>query len=111
MAVAPDEVFEEAVEELRQRGVSAGKMFGARSMMLDGKAVACLTHGVFAVKLGRDEPEHAAALALEGAEVWEPGGKGRPFHDWVALPFERSDDWMHFAEAAVDHAVNARDAR
>jgi hypothetical protein len=111
MAVDPDEVFEDAVEELRPRGVSAGKMFGARSMMLEGKAVACLTHGMLAVKLGREEPEHAAALALDGAQVWEPGGKGRPFHDWVALPVERSDDWGHFAEAAVDHAVSAREAR
>jgi hypothetical protein len=104
MDVDPDEVFEDVVEELSPRGVTAGRMFGARSMMLDGKAVACLTHGLLAVKLGRDEPEHAAALALEGAEVWEPGGQGKPFHDWVALPPEQVDEWSQFAGAAVDRA-------
>ncbi|MGA9103024.1 hypothetical protein [Aeromicrobium sp.] len=104
MDVDPGEVFEDVVEELSPRGVTAGRMFGARSMMLNGKAVACLTHGMLAVKLGRDEPEHAAALALEGAEVWEPGGQGKPFHDWVALPPEQVDEWSRLAGAAVDWA-------
>jgi hypothetical protein len=104
MDVDLDEVFEDVVEELSPRGVTAGRMFGARSMMLNGKAVACLTHGMLAVKLGRDDPEHAAAVALEGAEVWEPGGQGKPFHDWVALPPELVDQWPRFAGASVDRA-------
>lgn len=106
MDVDLDEVFEDVVEELSPRGVTAGRMFGARSMMLNGKAVACLTHGMLAVKLGRDDPEHAGALALDGAEVWEPGGKGRPFHDWVALPAEQVSEWGRFVESAVEHSVS-----
>ncbi|WP_163507395.1 hypothetical protein [Fodinicola acaciae] len=96
-----DEHFEDIADDLAGYGVSTGKMFGARALMLDGKAVACLKGGMFAVKLGAGSPAHASAMAIPEATLFDPAGKGRPFKDWVALPVTQSKHWLTVAESAV----------
>ncbi|MDQ1571482.1 MAG: hypothetical protein QOF79_2156 [Actinomycetota bacterium] len=93
--------FDQIVEDLRMLGVTAGSMFGARGAKADGKVFACLVDGAMSFKLGAESSAHARALALSGAELWDPSGMHRPFKDWVAVPFEHSDEWGHLAEAAL----------
>ncbi len=97
----PDALFDDIATELEPRGVTAGAMFGKRALKANGKAFACLLGDAFAAKLGAGAPEHAEALALAGAELFDPSGKGRPFKDWVALPASESDRWAHYAGIAL----------
>lgn len=93
--------FEEIVEELARLGVVEGVMFGARALKLNGKAVGCLSGDELAVKLLRDGPELEAALAIEGSELFDPSGKGRPFRDWALVPSAAVERWPLLVEDAV----------
>ncbi|KRC66332.1 hypothetical protein ASE12_17150 [Aeromicrobium sp. Root236] len=94
--------FDEIVEDLAPRGVLPGALFGARSMTVEGTAFACLKGGQLAVRLGAGTVAHTDALALAGASLFDPSGKGRPFKDWVAVPAEESGTWGRLAEAGLD---------
>ena len=100
----PDTIFDDIAADLAAVGVTSGKMFGARALKLDTKALGCLLrNGAMAFKLGADSPAHAEALALPGAELFDPSGQGHPFKDWVEVPAEQSDHWLRLAEAALDN--------
>ncbi len=93
--------FEGLGAELAAAGVVMGKMFGANSLMLNKKALACLNGDKVVFKLGRDTAEHARALELPGAVLFDPSGMKRPFKDWVEVPFSSNEEWPAFAEAAL----------
>lgn len=90
--------FEDIVDDLAPRGVLPGALFGSRSLTLEGTAFASFKGDRFAVKLGAATSAHAEALTLDGAELFDPSGKGRPFKDWVVLPDVLADEWARFAE-------------
>jgi hypothetical protein len=94
--------FDEIVDDLAPRGVLPGALFGARSLTMDSTAFACLKSDQLAVKLGAGSAAHAAALDLDGASLFDPSGKGRPFKDWVAVPAAQSGEWGRLAEAGLD---------
>ncbi len=93
--------FEGLGEDLAPAGVVMGQMFGATSLMLNKKALACLNGDKVVFKLGRDTAEHARALALPGAVPFDPSSLNRPYKDWVELPFDSHEQWPAFAEAAL----------
>lgn len=99
--------FDEIVDDLTPRGVLPGALFGARSLTVDGTAFACLKNGRLAVKLGAGTAAHTGALTLDGASLFDPSGKGRPFEDWVAVPVAESDEWGRLAEAGLDAFVGS----
>jgi hypothetical protein len=106
--MTPDTIFDDVADELAARGVTTGKMFGARALKLDTKALGCLLKsGAMAFKLGADSAAHAEALALPGAELFDPSGQGHPFKDWVQVPAAQSDHWLRLAEAAWEHLDTA----
>lgn len=94
--------FDEIVEDLAPRGVLPGALFGARSLTAEGTAFACFKGGQLAVKLGHGTVAHTDALALGGASLFDPSGKGRPFKDWVAVPAAEAQAWGRLAEAGLD---------
>jgi hypothetical protein len=47
-----------------------------------------------------DEVKREQALALEGAERFDPIG-GRPMREWVVVPVTHSDEWPRLAEDAL----------
>ena len=98
-----DKILDEIAEDLSARGATMGSMFGSRALKHGTTAFACVKDGVFAAKLGAGTPEHAAALALPGAERFDPAKRHAPFKDWVALPVEQAEHWPLYAEAALDH--------
>lgn len=62
---------------------------------------ACLWHdGGIAVKLV-DDAHRAAALALDGVELFDPG-MGRQMREWVHLPAEQAETWEDFLEQALE---------
>jgi hypothetical protein len=91
------------VESLSARyaGTGPGQMFGAPCLKRSGKMAACLWRdGGIAVKLV-DEADRAGALALDGAELFDPG-MGRRMREWVHLPDALSDHWEGLLERALE---------
>lgn len=93
--------FEGVAADLAGAGVALGQTFGARALMVNRKALACLNGDNMAFKLGRDSPDHARALLLPGARLFDPSGMGRPFKDWVDVPVGSAQEWPALAEAAL----------
>ena len=77
------------------------QMFGMPCLKREnGKVVAGFWNdGGVNVKL-TDEAARAEALALEGAELFDPG-MGRPMREWVLLPAAQSAHWRPFVERAI----------
>jgi hypothetical protein len=97
-----DELFDDLAADLAPRGAVTGAMFGKRALKADGKVFACLNGDLLAFRLGDGGPAHSAALALSGAELFDPSGKKRPFKDWVAIPAAHAGDWPRYAEKALE---------
>lgn len=45
------------------------------------------------------------ALDLQGAEIFNPGDKGKPMKNWAVVPFKHSKLWKEFALAAYENIV------
>jgi hypothetical protein len=97
----PDALFDMVADDLAARGATAGTIFGKRALKAAGKAFACLKGDALAFRLGQGTAEHTAALALPGAELFDPSGGGRPFKDWVAVPAGSADRWPELAGTAL----------
>lgn len=74
----------------KDKRVETMKMFGGVAAKVNGNIFA----GLFgrSVMLYLDEPERAEALALEGAEYFDPMGDGRMRSDKVMLPEAMMDE-------------------
>lgn len=100
-SAAAAEAFESLAADVAGAGVTVGKMFGATSLMVGSKAVGCLHGDGVAFKLGRESAAHAEALALPGADLFDPSGMGRPFRDWVVVPLASAAQWPQLADSAL----------
>jgi hypothetical protein len=100
--VDASEAFESVAGDLRPRGVVTAQMFGKRALKFESRAFACLFGDALAVKLMAGTSEHTAALALPGAELFDPSGRHRPMKDWVTVPFAHTDRWGPLAGAALN---------
>ena len=104
------ERYDELVDDLcaRNDDVEPSQMMGMPCVKRSGKMVAGFASGTglpnseqaMVFKLP-DPDAHARALALDGAHLFDPGGKGRPFKEWVVVPFEHETEWDAFAEHAL----------
>jgi hypothetical protein len=101
--MTPEERFTHIVDDLKMLGVTPSTAFGKRGMTADGKVIACFLDDSMAFKLGAVTAEHGRALALDGSELWDPSGMGRPFKDWVRITASHQDEWGRFAEFALHH--------
>jgi hypothetical protein len=100
-SAAAVDAFEGVAADLGGAGVALGQTFGSRALMVNRKAMACLTGDAMAFKLGRDSADHARTLQLPGARLFDPSGMERPFKDWVEVPVAAADAWPSLAEAAL----------
>ena len=104
------ERYDELVDDLcaRNDDVEPSQMMGMPCVKRGGKLVAGFASGT---GLAQDEeamvfklsnPDaHARALALEGAHLFDPGGKGRPFKEWVVVPIAHAEQWESLAHDAL----------
>lgn len=84
------------------RGAEAGKMFGMPTLKVGGKAFAGLFGDAVVFKLGGEA--HAGALALAGAQLFDPSGMGRPMREWVVVPAAHAKRWQALGQAAQAYA-------
>ena len=92
--------FDDLVEELAGRGVTAAKMFGVPSLKARGKVIGCLWGDALVFKLPPEGVE--AALKLTGAEAFDPMG-GRPMREWIVVPSAHAAGWRAFGDQALDY--------
>jgi uncharacterized damage-inducible protein DinB len=89
--------------------VAVGKWFGLPCLKVGGKVFAAEWQGGIAFKLAGEAL--AQALQIEGAQLFNPRGRGQPMRAWVQLPASRSDRWGRFAGLACAHVAGAAQAR
>jgi hypothetical protein len=94
--------FGRLAERLAGDGVVVKPVFGERGLMLRGKSLGCRYGVGVALRLGAGTAEHARALALEGAEPFDPAARDRPMTDWVVVPAAHAAQWYDLALAARD---------
>lgn len=82
-------------------GAERSQMFGKSCFKIDGKAFMCLFERCMVFKLtGKD---HETAIALKGAILFDPSGKGRAMKEWVQVPYVHKDKWKALAKAAMGY--------
>jgi hypothetical protein len=100
----PQARYEQLVDDLlaRNADVETAKMMGMPCIKRGGKLVAGFwaAESAMTFKLP-DVAEREAALALEGAGLFDPSGRGRPMKEWVAVPTAHADEWPRLAEQAL----------
>jgi hypothetical protein len=88
--------------------VAPGNWFGKRCLKVGGRVFAALWGGDMAFKLAGEA--HAEALQVEGANLFDPRGKGQPMKAWVQIPAAQSPMWSHYARLACDYVAGAAQA-
>jgi hypothetical protein len=91
--------------ELGDPAIERSRMMGRPILTRRGTMFACLNGDSVGFKLGAGTAEHAGALNVPGAELFDPSGKGRPFKDWVSIPLDQADQWLPFAQCALMHVA------
>ncbi len=94
-------LYESLVQALVKQDptLSTGKLFGMPCLKQGKKAALGAYDGGVVFKL--EGPAHAEALALDGAVLFDPGGKGRPMKAWVVVGPEHQSAWLSLAMAAL----------
>ncbi|WP_245679171.1 hypothetical protein [Actinomadura hibisca] len=100
--MSAEEDFRRVGAELADLGVRVSSMMGSPALKDHAGKVFANLHrdGAMVFRLVRDTPEHAAALALPGASLFDPSGRGREVKDWVVVPHSSVDQWTDLAEVA-----------
>jgi hypothetical protein len=91
-----------------EQDVSTGKWFGKPCLKVGGKVFAVLRGSGMAFKLTGEA--HSEALQLEGAQLFDPRGKGHPMKRWVHIPAEQSSTWGRFARLACRYVAGGAQA-
>lgn len=98
------EDYEELVDALLARHGDAARsqMMGMPCVKRAGKLALGFVReeGALVFKLA-DEEDRNRALALEGAHLFDPSGKGRPSTEWVVVSPAHAGEWESLAEAAL----------
>lgn len=84
-------------------GAEQSQMFGKPCFKVSGKAFVAYFQDAMVFKLTGDS--HANALALEGAQLFDPSGKGRAMREWVQVPLTHKTMWPALAIAAAAYVM------
>src|SRR5262245_49989268 len=84
----------------------ASRIFGMPCVKRAGKVVFGFSRTGMVFKL-TDPAAHARALAVPGAHLFDPSGRGEPFRQWVVVPPGQTAEWEPLAAEAVaqDHSI------
>jgi hypothetical protein len=96
--------YDEIVDDLLHRHADAERtqMMGMPSVKSNGKLLVgyIASQEAMVFKLA-DDADREKALALDGAHLFDPSGRGRPFKEWVVVPPAHEADWPAWAERAL----------
>lgn len=92
-----EELYFAIVQELENAEQS--QLFGKPCFKVNKKAFVCFFQDEMVFKLTGDT--HAEALNLEGSQLFDPSGKGRPMKEWVQVPVDHSYKWPEYAQLAL----------
>jgi hypothetical protein len=105
---SPRDRYEEIVEALTSwhPEVRASTVFGMPCLKRSGRVIAGFTREAMVFKL-TDPGDHARALALPGAHLFDPSGRGEEFRQWVVVPASSAGEWDSLAYTAFtqDHST------
>jgi hypothetical protein len=99
----PKARYDEIADDLAARdpNVELSQMMGMPCVKAGGKMViGYVSSGEMVFKLP-DDSEHEKALGLDGAKLFDPSGKGRPFKEWVQVPAAHESMWPDLADTAI----------
>jgi hypothetical protein len=84
----------------------ASRVFGMSCVKRSGRVVFGLSRTGMVFKL-TDPQVHIRALALPGAHLFDPSGRGEAFRQWVVVPSAQAAEWDGLAYEATqqDHSV------
>src|SRR5919204_4708146 len=97
--------YDELADDLAARNddVELGQMMGMPAIKRRGKMVGGFSRseGAMVFKL-TDEKQRDAALALDGAHLFDPsGGRRAPMKEWVVVPAAHAKQWPKLADQAL----------
>lgn len=94
--------YDEVADDLAARSddVVLGQMMGMPALKCGGKMIGGFWKDEMVFKLP-NERDREAALALDGAHLFDPGARGAPMKEWVAVPPAHADEWPRLAEQAL----------
>jgi len=94
--------FDEIADDVLARNgdVELTQMMGMPALKRGGKLWVGYWKGEIAFKL-TDTTEREAALALDGARLFDPGERGRPMKEWVVVPERHAKRWPQLADQAL----------
>jgi hypothetical protein len=94
--------FDEIVDDVLAKNGDLEKtqMMGMPSVKRNGKLVVGFWKDTMVFKLP-EAAQREQALALDGAALFDPGERGRPFKEWVAVPHRHADRWPALADQAL----------
>ena len=99
----PHQAYDEIADDLvaENPDVQLGQMMGMPCIKSGGKMVIGYERsGQMVFKLP-DDSEHSKALGLDGAKLFDPSGKGKPFKEWVQVPYAHESEWPKLASTAL----------
>jgi hypothetical protein len=91
--------YDEIAAALEGAGVKASTMFGMPTLKMNGKAMGGLWGDAMTFKLAPDAL--AEALRLDGVQLFDPSGMGRPMKAWVVVPLSQAAEWDRLAQLAL----------
>jgi hypothetical protein len=93
-----DEIADELVAE--NPDVQLGQMMGMPCIKAGGKMIIGIWNEEMVFKLPDDSVRNEA-LALDGAHLFDPSEKGRPFKEWVQVPAAHMSEWAKLADESL----------
>ncbi len=88
--------------------VRRSKVFGMPCLKRSGRVIAGFMRSENAMVFKLTDPgAHTRALAIPGAHLFDPSGRGEPFRQWVVVPAAHAAEWEALSYEAVNqnHSV------
>ena len=88
--------------------VKRSRVFGMPCLKRSGRVIAGFMRSENAMVFKLTDPDaHTRALAIPGAHLFDPSGRGEPFRQWVVVPAAHAAEWEALSYEAVNqnHSV------
>ncbi len=88
-----------------EQNVAVAKWFGKPCINVGKKTFVILWGRDLVFKLAGQD--HADAMQVAGAHLFDPRGRGNPMKEWVQIPAAQAAAWGRFAKLAYKYVSSA----